>query len=118
MELLSGDALSLTDNTNTSITFLDDDNDVKIAEVELLEAVVVFRDLFDWHEKLGQHFRCDDGGLLRKKPFADLFISLLMNNAFELAIERLLKLLSTKIVAEVFCSFIIEIFKILFLCLR
>ena len=33
---------------NTSIMFLDGDNDAEIAEVELLEAVVVLR---DWHEK-------------------------------------------------------------------
>ena len=33
---------------DTSITFLDGDNDVEIAEVELLEALVV---LCDWHER-------------------------------------------------------------------
>ena len=41
--------------------FLDGDNDAEIAEVELLEAVVV---LCDWHEKmksLGPNLRCDDG---------------------------------------------------------
>ena len=33
---------------DTSITFMDGDNDVEIAEVELLEALVVLR---DWHER-------------------------------------------------------------------
>ena len=33
---------------DTSITFMDGDNDVEIAEVELLEVLVVLR---DWHER-------------------------------------------------------------------
>ena len=41
-----------------------------------------------------------------------------LNNICELAIERRLKLLNAATVAEVCCSFIIEFFKILFLCLN
>ena len=50
LELLSDDAFTLTDTNDTAITFLDGDSEVEIAEVELLEAVVVLRDFCDSYE--------------------------------------------------------------------
>ena len=79
-------------------------NDVEIAAVELLEAVVMFCDFRDWHERfgLGPHFRCDDGGQIRDKPFAGLLFSSPLNYVFELAIGRLLKLLNQQQLLRLF----------------